>query len=729
MTAPDLRSAFAQARDRWQIDSQTLKGFYLHTGTNKLYVWEQAQGVLFEFVGDNCLPIWTSADPGNNAEIWTVLPLPPTDAAAQMQNKQEDVLSMVVEVPQNSFPGQQMTVLSPDGQEVLFVVPEGSVPGQCVTISYTRARDFLYLRMLHEEDKHSDVEAVNTKVKDFARRWGLDEAECKPLLDRVRRNLSLEGQEYLTSTFTPLAGTKPGKAAEEAVLRYVQHLERAKSWETVSKIKNREVVELKIDPVGAVLGTVLEQLAGKPGVAHAHCQISAEKAQTAENGGAASKQGAAGDEDEVRYYVRDLETTTGTFLDGERVPAAEPGCRLYDGQVLRIGDCCFRVDVHYVCQPGNEERRDARMERQKHEYRKIALFRRRQAELKNADADTVGRSMNGVEDAGLDQSSSASFKRRSLGIGGSFVDGGSSSSTGPRLSSSTANDLDLEGGGRTKRSESALSLDRAAKRRKQQAKTADTLEDVQRKKLLANLQTQDRIATEKENATEFLTADAQKEAGIGQDGQFFGFRSDTGRSGIGFGSGDLLPGPVTGDHSAKDMRKFKDEQRMKQLIAADKSTTKERGKGTAEGKNGRRNEEADGSSSFADAPETLEGRNEGLGLGASSSGLGLGTPSNSSLGAPSGLASMFKKASFAKPASGSPSASSEVGQAEHIKMSNRSNEQRKNPTSSSSALYFVKEDHEKGEAEEDNQDDDGFAYAGLLGSTGGLGFGGAGLGA
>eukprot|EP00392_Amoebophrya_sp_AT5.2_P014787 g14948.t1 len=71
-----LHKVLLQVHDKLKAASKivlllirTLKGFYLHTRTNKLYVWEQAAGVLFEFLADNCVPIWTSQDPATNAEV------------------------------------------------------------------------------------------------------------------------------------------------------------------------------------------------------------------------------------------------------------------------------------------------------------------------------------------------------------------------------------------------------------------------------------------------------------------------------------------------------------------------------------------------------------------------------------------------------------------------------------------------------------------------------------
>ncbi|CAE7201973.1 unnamed protein product [Symbiodinium pilosum] len=49
----DLDGAFADARDCWKIDAETLKGFYLHSPTGQLFSWDQAQGVLYEYIRES----------------------------------------------------------------------------------------------------------------------------------------------------------------------------------------------------------------------------------------------------------------------------------------------------------------------------------------------------------------------------------------------------------------------------------------------------------------------------------------------------------------------------------------------------------------------------------------------------------------------------------------------------------------------------------------------------
>lgn len=83
---------FSDAKDRWKIDGATMKGFYLHSETCYLYSWDQARGMLYEFQQSTgqCQAVWSAAVPQLNAEIWTVLPLPPTDPASMQSTAAGD---------------------------------------------------------------------------------------------------------------------------------------------------------------------------------------------------------------------------------------------------------------------------------------------------------------------------------------------------------------------------------------------------------------------------------------------------------------------------------------------------------------------------------------------------------------------------------------------------------------------------------------------------------------
>lgn len=80
----DIDGAFADAKDCWKVDAETLKGFYLHSPTGQLFSWDQARGVLYEYVrgSGECRPIWAAGAPHLSSEIWSILPLPPTDPAS-----------------------------------------------------------------------------------------------------------------------------------------------------------------------------------------------------------------------------------------------------------------------------------------------------------------------------------------------------------------------------------------------------------------------------------------------------------------------------------------------------------------------------------------------------------------------------------------------------------------------------------------------------------------------
>merc|ERR1719272_2280789 len=90
-----MARVYADAKDRWKIDGATMKGYYLHTESGYLYIWDQPTGVLREFcqTSGQTQVVWSSVAPEVNAELWTVLPLPPTDPAAlQAAHMQSDVL-------------------------------------------------------------------------------------------------------------------------------------------------------------------------------------------------------------------------------------------------------------------------------------------------------------------------------------------------------------------------------------------------------------------------------------------------------------------------------------------------------------------------------------------------------------------------------------------------------------------------------------------------------------
>ena len=88
--------------------------------------------------------------------------------------------------------------------------------------------------------------------------------------------------------------------------------------------------------------------------------------------------------EEIRYYVKDMNTSSGTYLDGElQVTKEEPGHLLYDGMTISLGGkgrdapVTFKVEVNYLSDgaQGAARRRQQRMDGQAEEY---VEFKRRQ---------------------------------------------------------------------------------------------------------------------------------------------------------------------------------------------------------------------------------------------------------------------------------------------------------------------------------------------------------------
>ena len=92
------REAFSKAQDRWDVVEGGARCYYHHSDKGLFFEWDQQTGVLFQYffgtdearsvpVGDDDLPergaIWSSECPDTHAEVWEVLPLPPTDPRAK----------------------------------------------------------------------------------------------------------------------------------------------------------------------------------------------------------------------------------------------------------------------------------------------------------------------------------------------------------------------------------------------------------------------------------------------------------------------------------------------------------------------------------------------------------------------------------------------------------------------------------------------------------------------
>ena len=79
------------------MDAESLKCFYLHSATRQLYSWDQARGILYEYVRESgeCRAIWAANAAHLSSEIWTILPLPPTDPASMQTTGSTDVLCIL----------------------------------------------------------------------------------------------------------------------------------------------------------------------------------------------------------------------------------------------------------------------------------------------------------------------------------------------------------------------------------------------------------------------------------------------------------------------------------------------------------------------------------------------------------------------------------------------------------------------------------------------------------
>jgi len=312
-----LKKAFKDAVDRWKIDGEGgLKGFYLHSQTDRLFSWDQPKGILYEFDSNTgaCTPIWSSADPATNAEIWTLLPLPPTDPAAAASGgavleQQQEQHSIQVAIPEGAFVGQVLQLVTPEGTEVHFQVPEGAEVGQIFNIAYTPPTDFLLLHIL--ENKQEDPATVNRNITFFASSNKLSPSN---LIDLKR--LPLEGQSYVERNFS---------SQKLPMTQYLARMARDKPWETEYRV-------LRVDAIGAIIGSSLAEFEGVPGISQAHCQI-----KTQNEGG------------KLKWYVRDLGTTTGTFLNHAQVSSSELGSMIMTGMVLDLGNQAeMIVEIHEV---------------------------------------------------------------------------------------------------------------------------------------------------------------------------------------------------------------------------------------------------------------------------------------------------------------------------------------------------------------------------------------------
>ncbi|CAE7873653.1 AIP3 [Symbiodinium microadriaticum] len=137
------REAFSKAQDRWDVVEGGARCYYHHSDKGLFFEWDQQTGVLFQYffgagearsvpVGDDDLPergpIWSSECPDTHAEVWEVLPLPPTDPRAKadldMPSTQGGQTSESAEMPP---PKKRKKTLPP--VPVMAAAPAGPADG------------------------------------------------------------------------------------------------------------------------------------------------------------------------------------------------------------------------------------------------------------------------------------------------------------------------------------------------------------------------------------------------------------------------------------------------------------------------------------------------------------------------------------------------------------------------------------------------------------------------
>lgn len=221
---------FQDAKDRWKIDGQTMKGYYLHTESGYLYCWDQPTGILYEFCQSTgqCQTVWSSAAPEINAGLWTVLPLPPTDPAAL----------------QASF------------------AQSAELPNIDV---------FLILTVAHESGKQVPTDVLETAADDFAARLQLE-----PLARQRLRTLPPAGQGYCMHNFR---GEGDGFELSKLLIQYINDLRR-KSPPPWGK---GAACSLRVEATGAIIGRCCPDLDAlcrddpPERLAQAHCKIKTEQ--------------------------------------------------------------------------------------------------------------------------------------------------------------------------------------------------------------------------------------------------------------------------------------------------------------------------------------------------------------------------------------------------------------------------------------------------------------------
>jgi len=219
---------FGDAKDRWKIDGRTMKCFYLHSESGYLYCWDQPTGILYEYgqATGQCQAVWSSAVPELNAELWTVLPLPPTDPASLQ----------------------------------MAIAQSGNLPNVDV---------FLILTVAHEAGAQVPADVIEAAGDEFCSR-----SELEPQARARLRELPPAGQGFAIQNFRAGGSSDPTKE----FLDYVGAVMRKKPppW-------GGSACTLRVEVTGAILGRCCADLdalcRGDPveRLAQAHCKIMSEQ--------------------------------------------------------------------------------------------------------------------------------------------------------------------------------------------------------------------------------------------------------------------------------------------------------------------------------------------------------------------------------------------------------------------------------------------------------------------
>lgn len=230
-TPAELRAmfrTFRDAKDRWKVDGATMKGFYLHSESGYLYIWDQGRGILYEYMqaSGQCQAVWSAACPQLNAELWTVLPLPPTDPASLQASMAES----------------------------------GRLPNIDV---------YLNLTIAHEAGKQVPADLVEAAVDEFCARWNLN-----PPLKQQLRKMPTAGQGWVVQNFR----CDDLRESSEVFERYLKELAT-----TPTKPWGNSACTLRIEATGAIIGRCCPDLDAlcrqdpPERLAQAHCKIMSEQ--------------------------------------------------------------------------------------------------------------------------------------------------------------------------------------------------------------------------------------------------------------------------------------------------------------------------------------------------------------------------------------------------------------------------------------------------------------------